>query len=189
VAEPDYRRAFAAEDFRGYFTWSKRLSRALDKPLCHACHEDELAMFLEGDTIGLRSEWSFIHPTYGKWTCPGTWCGLNFFLKGNRYGPIVVEIPMSSLHGRTFMVFRRTRGRQRYFFVQYEARIPVFDFEGNLWRRVSPQAYFDQEGGGGAAAPEARSHLRHRLDATGAPKRHDDPQRPPPVVYIPQVLG
>jgi hypothetical protein len=41
------------------------------------------------------------------------------------------------------MVFRREgRDRNRYFFVQYEARIPVYSFGKDRWRTVNPAAYF-----------------------------------------------
>jgi len=47
------------------------------------------------------------------------------------------------LNDRHFMVFRRSgRDRNRYFFVQYEAQIPIYSFGKNKWRNVNPAAYF-----------------------------------------------
>jgi len=45
------------------------------------------------------------------------------------------------------MAFRRQGDdRDRHFFVQYEALIPIFSFEGEVWRRVRPQSYFTRNG-------------------------------------------
>jgi len=145
MPDPDYKRPFHAEDFRGYFKWTSSLCKALDQPLYHACHEDELRDFLEQSEIGLRSKWSLVHPEFKDLTCRGTWCGLNYFNAGNRYGPIVIEIPLAVLIGRTFMVFRRKADRVRYFFVQHEGDIPVFAYKGNARRRVRARSYFEED--------------------------------------------
>jgi hypothetical protein len=44
------------------------------------------------------------------------------------------------------MVFRRTRSRDRFFFVQYEARIPIFTRDGKINRRVKMARYFREQG-------------------------------------------
>lgn len=145
MALPAYKRPFDADDFRGYFTWSSELTSKLSSDsLYHACHLNEARHFLKENLVDLRSEWSLILPSGKRWTCPGTWCGLNYFHNGNRYGPILFEFPLRVLNGRTFMVFRRTGDRNRYFFVQYEAGIPIFEFQGRLWRKVRAAAYFDK---------------------------------------------
>ncbi|HMQ16904.1 MAG TPA: hypothetical protein PKC49_13110 [Phycisphaerae bacterium] len=141
---PAYKRPFEADDFRGYFTWSQALTEKLGDSLFHACHEAEAKNFLSEGTIGVRSTWRLVLPGGKQWECPGTWCGLNYFHNGNRYGPILFEIPLEIMSGRTFMVFRRTDDRHRYFFVQYEAQIPIFEFKGELWRKVNPAKYFDE---------------------------------------------
>lgn len=138
MKEPDYKRAFETEDFRGYFTWTKKLSELHGGNLYHACHRDELEEVLANEELGLRSQWSLQLPQHGLWHAPGVWTGLNYFQKGNLYGPFVLEFPLSVLHGKHFMVFRRTGGRKRYFFVQYEARIPIYSFGKKLWRKVDP---------------------------------------------------
>lgn len=146
MPEPDYKRPFDAEDFRGYFTWESRLSKRLGGGLFHACHFNELEEVLNDEQLGLRSHWSLNHPEFDLWSAPGVWCGLNWYHKGNKYGPVVLSFPIAMLEGRTFMVFRR-RGdtRLRYFFVQYEANIPIFSREGKPWRRVNPTTYFDSD--------------------------------------------
>lgn len=140
---PDYKRAFDQPDFRGYFRWTRKLSRALGGSLYHACHEDELKEILDNGELDLRSEWSLKLPKHGQWSPPGVWVGLNYFHKGNYYGPILLEFPITVLDGRHFMVFQRKGDRQRTFFVQYEARIPIYSFGKELWRKVNPQHYFD----------------------------------------------
>jgi hypothetical protein len=113
--------------------------------LYHACHKKELETILEDGELRLRSEWSLILPKHGLWSAPGVWAGLNYFHSGNCYGPFLIAFPISVLDGRHFMVFRRKDdGRLRYFFVQYEARIPIFSFEKNLWRKVDPNGYFQK---------------------------------------------
>ncbi|MEX0806092.1 MAG: hypothetical protein WD688_22650 [Candidatus Binatia bacterium] len=112
--------------------------------LYHACHRDELNKILEDDKLRLRSEWSLKLPKHGLWAAPGTWTGLNYFHIGNYYGPFLFTFPLSVLNGRHFMVFRRQGDkRHRYFFVQYEARIPIYSFGRNLWRKVDPYSYFE----------------------------------------------
>jgi len=45
------------------------------------------------------------------------------------------------------MLFRREGGgRNRYFFVQYEAKIPVYSFKDNSWQKVNPDYYFRESG-------------------------------------------
>lgn len=52
------------------------------------------------------------------------------------------------LNDRHFMVFRRTGSdRNRYFFIQYEAQIPIYSFGKNKWRNVDPAAYFQNANG------------------------------------------
>lgn len=145
--EPNYKRPFAAVDFRGYFVWTPELTEEVNRDLYHACHLDELKEYLDGGFLGLRSEWSMVHPLHGQWTTAGVWVGLNHFHRGNYYGPFLLKWPLSVLEGKQFMVFRRVgEDRRRYFFVQYESRIPIFDFikgdEKILWREVAAKGYF-----------------------------------------------
>lgn len=149
MALPDYKRPFEQADFRGYFKWTPTLSKRLGiSVFYHACHENELQSVLFEDKLLLRSEWQLDLPTHGLWKVPGIWCGLNWFVHGNRYGPYVVEIPVARLEGRTFMAFRRKSERSRYFFVQYESMIPVFVFgpKKTTWRTVNPVKYFTENG-------------------------------------------
>src|SRR5437588_2513233 len=54
-----------------------------------------------------------------------------------------MEFSTAALHGRMVMVVsRRDKDSNRYFFVQYHAGIPIFEFNGQLWRRVNPTSYF-----------------------------------------------
>lgn len=147
MSEPEYMRPFDAADFRGYFTWDKTLTNLLGGELYHACHEEELEEIIETNQLVLRSTWALIHPEYGLWDSPGVWCGLNFFHNYNRYGPFLISFPLKVLNGRTFMVFRRTKDRKRYFFVEYEAMIPIFKKNGKLWRKVKASKYFDDNDG------------------------------------------
>lgn len=154
VPEPDYKRPFERTDFRGYFAWTAELTDQLAmSSLYHACHEDELRECLGANELGLRSSWALNLPEHGKYECPGVWTGLNYFNDGNRYGPLLMEFPLDVLNGRHFMVFRRDDGRKRYFFVQYEARVPVYSFgtadtDGRKsWRVVDPAHYFEADGG------------------------------------------
>ena len=143
MPEPDYKRPFAQSDFRGYFRWTQNLTRRLGGNLYHACHEDELEEILAGEELGLRSDWKLKLPKHGLWTAPGTWVGLNYFNNGNHYGPCLLTFPLNVLNGKHFMVFRRTSAnRNRYFFVQYEARLPIYSFDKQLWRTVKADAYF-----------------------------------------------
>jgi len=143
MKEPAYRKAFSQKDFRGYFRWSARLTRRLGGNLYHACHRKELKEILEDNALGLRSDWSLALPKHGLWTAPGAWVGLNYFYSGNYYGPFLISFPLNTLNGRHFMVFRRKdENRLRYFFVQYEARIPIYSYGKNLWRKVDPTSYF-----------------------------------------------
>lgn len=148
MAEPDYKRAFDQGDFRGYFRWSQKLTSSLGGELYHACHEDELKTILDKGKLVLQSEWALKLPKHGKCSAPGTWVGLNYFHEGNYYGPFLLSFPLEVLNGRNFMVFRRQSSkRKRHFFVQYEARIPVYSFGKKLWRVVKPASYFDAEDG------------------------------------------
>lgn len=149
--EPDYKRPFEQEDFRGYFRWSSALTKKLGGSLYHACHKNELEEILDNEKLHLRSKWKLNLPKHGLWEAPGTWVGLNYFSNGNRYGPFLIEFPLTVLDGCHFMVFRRNNTRNRYFFVQYEARIPIYSFgkAGSKvpWRNVKPTAYFDENKG------------------------------------------
>lgn len=146
---PDYKRPFDQPDFRGYFRWSARLSRAIGGHVYHACHEDELEQIEETQSLELRSEWQLKLPKHGTWPAPGVWVGLNYFHQGNHYGPCLLTLPIEILDGRNFMVFRREGAdRNRYFFVQYEARIPIYSFGKKLWRTVKPEHYFEESDGG-----------------------------------------
>lgn len=147
LIEPPYQRPFEQADFRGYFTWTARLTKDLGGSLYHACHEDELSEALDDDLLQLRSEWKIKLPMHGLWKAPGIWTGLNYFHNGNYYGPFLIELPLAHLNNRRFMAFRRTGGgRYRVFFVQYEARIPIYSFGKKTWREVRPEAYFDKNG-------------------------------------------
>ena len=147
---PDYQRSFDATDFRGYIRWSTSFSRKLSAKLYHACHLDELQVVVEADELGLRSSWSLDLPVHGNWSSPGVWTGLNnYAARGNFYGPFLVTFPLNVLDGRRFMVFRRTgTDRHRHFFVQYEARIPVYSYKGKVWRKVNTGNYFLKEANG-----------------------------------------
>jgi len=148
VSKSDYKRAFEQDDFRGYFRWTRRLTSELGGNLYHACHKKSLANILKSGELGLRSKWSLKLPKYGKWSAPGTWVGLNYFQNGNYYGPFLLKFPLGVLNDRHFMVFRRTGSdRNRYFFIQYEAQIPVYSFGKNKWRNVNPAAYFQNAKG------------------------------------------
>jgi hypothetical protein len=146
TALPSWQRPFENEDFRGYFTWGSDLTARIGGSIYHACHEDEARMaFVEGQ-LGLRSTYSITHPSYGLCSAPCVWCGLNYFNNGNQYGPVLLKFPLKRLDGRTFMVFWRNVNRHRFFFVQYEAHIPVFVREGKPDRRVDPAHYFRNQG-------------------------------------------
>jgi hypothetical protein len=148
MSEPEYRRAFEQDDFRGYFKWTRRLTSRLGGSLYHACHKEALTNILENGELGLRSKWFLKLPKYGEWSAPGTWVGLNYFHSGNYYGPFLLKFPLRVLNDRHFMVFRRTGSdRNRYFFIQYEAQIPVYSFGKNKWRNVIPAAYFQNAKG------------------------------------------
>jgi hypothetical protein len=148
MSEPNYKRAFEQGDFRGYFKWTRKLTSRLGGSLYHACHKQGLTNILENGELGLRSKWSLKLPKYGEWSAPGAWVGLNYFQNGNYYGPFLLEFPLRVLNDRHFMVFRRTGSdRNRYFFIQYEAQIPVYSFGKNKWRTVNPSAYFQNTNG------------------------------------------
>jgi len=143
MTQPGYRRPFEQSDFRGYFRWPSTLTRQIGGPLYHACHRDELKIILADGKLRLRSKYSLILPKHGLWSARCAWVGLNYFRDGNYYGPFLIALPLSVLNGRQFMVFRRKDGnRWRYFFVQYEAHIPIYRFGNNLWRKVDPYSYF-----------------------------------------------
>ncbi len=150
---PAYKRPFEQKDFRGYFTWTDRLSDRLGGSVYHACHWDELDTILDEDELGLRSTWEILLPGHGSaWTADGVWCGLNNFgALGNYYGPCLLSFPIAVLRGRHFMVFRRNDGRDRVFFVQHESPLPVFSFRdksGLISKRfVNPGGYFDETAG------------------------------------------
>ena len=144
MKQPAFQRPFDQEDFRGYFRWSFNLTSEIGGRLYHACHKDELKNILADDKLRLRSEWSLKLPRHGLWSAPGVWTGLNYFHLGNYHGPFLLSFPLSVLNGRHFMVFRRQGDkRQRYFFVQYEARIPIYSFGKKLWRKLNPYSYFE----------------------------------------------
>lgn len=145
---PNYKRPFEPEDFRGYFKWTEVLSRKLKNNfLYHACHEDELKDILDRGELTLRSNWSINLPEHGFCKMPGVWCGLNSFINGNYYGPFLIKFPLSVLQGKQFIAFRRggRAERKRYFFVQYDAMIPIYSFKGDVWRRVNSESYFDND--------------------------------------------
>jgi hypothetical protein len=144
---PDYQRPFSHEDFRGYFQWTEELTNALvGVKLYHACHKKTLLKALDQCYLDLRSEWSIDLPEHGVCSVPGTWTGLNFYHRGNKYGPFLIQFPLSMLNGKQFIVFRRTDAmRHRHFFVQYEARIPIYSFKGEEWRTVDPKTYFEED--------------------------------------------
>lgn len=155
MGQPDYKRPFEQADFRGYFRWSQKLTDALGGTVHHACHESDLRTVLSSGELGLRSNWQLRLPGHGLWSAPGVWVGLNFYNAGNKHGPLLIQWPVDVLTGKHFMVFRRVGSRKRYFFVQYEARIPVYTFgeegvkEGiKKWRQVDASTYFDEYKGG-----------------------------------------
>jgi len=149
MKEPEYQRPFEQKDFRGYFRWPAKLTSDLGSFLYHACHKDELKEILDADKLILTSKWFLKLPRHGLWSAPGIWTGLNYFNRGNYYGPFLINLPLKLLNGRHFMVFRRTgNSRYRYFFVQYEARIPIYSFGSDLWRKVDPYSYFQRVGSG-----------------------------------------
>lgn len=143
MTEPDYKRHFDVSDFRGYFRWTKKLTKNLGCYLYHACHEDELIDILDDDSLVLRSHWSLKLPSHGVCKVPGVWTGLNYFIHGNHYGPFLIKFPLSVLNGKSFIAFRRISDRRRYFLVQYESRIPIYSFKGKSWRKVKSKTYFD----------------------------------------------
>lgn len=143
--QPDYKRAFEQDDFKGYFVWTSEFTEKLNcNYLYHACHEEELRDYLESNKLELRSKWSLMLPEHGECKVPGVWTGLNYYTRGNQYGPLLISFPLSVLNGRNFMVFRRNNpeDRRRYFFVQYEARIPVYSYNEQQWKSVKPENYF-----------------------------------------------
>lgn len=149
---PSYKRPFEPDDFRGYFKWTKKLSNKLKgNHLYHACHQQELLEIIEKNKLTLRSKWSINLPEHGLYDAPGVWCGLNnYFVNGNYYGPFLVKFSLSVLEGRQFMVFRRSvrSERDRYFFVQYDAMIPIYSFKDDIWRQVKAEAYFQENNNG-----------------------------------------
>ena len=143
MTEPDYKRRFDVADFRGYFKWTNKLTKAIGGHLYHACHKDELIDILDENSLILRSNWSLKLPTHGVCKVPGVWTGLNYFLHGNHYGPFLIKFSLKILNGKSFIAFRRKGDRHRYFFVQYESRIPIYSFKGKSWRKVKSESYFD----------------------------------------------
>lgn len=148
MTEPDYKRRFDVSDFRGHFKWTKKMTKDLGGSLYHACHKNELLKILKKDSLVLRSHWSLKLPTHGVCKVPGVWTGLNYFVHGNHYGPFLIKFPLSALNGKSFIAFRRKGERHRYFFVEYEARIPIYSFKGDSWRRVNSKVYFDSSTNG-----------------------------------------
>lgn len=156
MTQAEFKRPFEPIDFRGYFRWSAKLTTEIDGHLYYACHKDELKRVLEDGELRLRSEWALKLPKYGLWSAPGVWTGLNYFHNGNYYGPFLIAFPLAVLNDRHFMVFRRQGDdRNRYFFVQYEARIPIYSFGKNLWRKVKPYSYFQTTSDGVSLKPGA----------------------------------
>lgn len=148
---PAYKRPFDPSDFRGYFTWTKQLSKKLDgEHLYHACHFEELKTIIKRNRLPLRSSWAIDLPEHGVCDVPGVWCGLNYFYNGNNYGPFLIRFPLSVLDGKQFIAFRRggQSERRRHFFVQYDAKIPIYSFKGDIWRAVNPKAYFSENSDG-----------------------------------------
>ena len=144
-ALPAYQKPFGQDDFRGYFRWTDRFSEQLEVRLYHACHGDEMDEALKAGHLPLRSEWRLKLPQHGFWRDKGVWCGLNYFVAGNYYGPCLFKFPITVLNGRQFMVFLRTEdGRKRVFFVEYESSLPVYSYEGRPWRVVNPGYYFEK---------------------------------------------
>jgi len=144
---PDYKRPFDPDDFRGYFKWTKKLSRKLNGEfLYHACHYSELKEIIDKNKLSLRSSWAIDLPEHGLCDVPGVWCGLNYFANKNHYGPFIIKFPLSVLEGNQFIAFKRggRTERHRYFFVQYNAMIPIYSFKGNIWREVKAEAYFNE---------------------------------------------
>ena len=145
MTSPDYKRPFDPADFRGYFTWTKKLSKKLaGEFLYHACYYSELTEIIEKNKLSLRSSWAIDLPEHGICDVPGVWCGLNYFVNGNHYGPFLIQFPLSVLEGKQFIAFRRgvKTERNRYFFVQYDSMIPIYSFKGDIWRQVNAEAYF-----------------------------------------------
>ncbi len=139
----EYDRPFIESDFRGYFQWTSKFSKKLkDKLLYHACHYNELKKYLKLKRLTLRSKWS-IEFDDGRWNAPGVWTGLNHFTD-NYHGPYLLEWSINILNDKNFISFRRKDDKRwRYFFVQYEAKIPLaFRRNDKLWRRVSAESYF-----------------------------------------------
>jgi len=146
MTEPAYRRAFNPQDFLGYFRWSKDLSAGLNELLHHACHENELKLFLENRYLSLHSKWSIDLPEHGVCSIPGVWTCLNHYSPGNNYGPFLIRFPISVLNGRRFMAFlRKGSDRKRFVFVQYEAFIPIYSIKDKTWKRVDPLSYFEKD--------------------------------------------
>ena len=143
---PNWKRPFENEDFRGFFTWESELTARIGGHFYHACHEAEAQQVLSESRLALRSTYSISHPSYGIRSAPCVWCGLNYFNTGNHYGPVLLKFPLKRLEGRTFMVFRRRDNRDRYWFVQYEAGIPIFSRDDKPDRRVNPASYFSEHG-------------------------------------------
>jgi hypothetical protein len=81
--DPDYKRPFCTEDFRGYFKWTNSFTKMLSGNLYHACHLDELTDILKDECLDLRSKWSLKLPAHGLYSVPGSWTGLNYFNRGN----------------------------------------------------------------------------------------------------------
>ena len=72
MSEPDYKRPFDQEDFRGYIKWTQKFTQQYaGDHLYHACHEEELRQILDEGELGLRSQWSMQLPNHGLWHAPG----------------------------------------------------------------------------------------------------------------------
>jgi hypothetical protein len=97
---PDCRRPFQNDDFRGFLTWGSDLTARIGGRFYHACHEDEAKTTLDEGFLGLRSMYYITHPFYGRCDAPCVWCGLNYFHKGNLFGPVLLSFPLKRLAGR-----------------------------------------------------------------------------------------
>lgn len=145
---PDYKRPFEQKDYRGHFKWTKQLCEKLGvNEFYHACHQNELEEILHTGELNLRSKWEIELPI-GSWEATGVWVGLNNY-SNNHYGPFRIKFPLEDLIGKNFIAFRRLGERNRYFFVQYEAQIPIFMKKNShrLFNKITPKTYFEEEDG------------------------------------------
>ncbi|REK69426.1 hypothetical protein [Paenibacillus paeoniae] len=142
---PDYKRPFEQKDYRGHFIWTKQLCKKLGvNSFYHACHQEELEEILNTGELNLRSKWGIELPI-GSWQAPGVWVGLNDYYN-NHYGPFRIKFRLEELIGKSFIAFRRSGDKSRYFFVQYEAQIPIFIKNGSqqMLNKITPKSYFEE---------------------------------------------